>query len=109
MQGLAKYALGIAPQRKLPALARQSFERWFRGRRSGAPPSSAANNSVVLWPDTFNNYFHPETAIAAVEGVEAAGCEVRPPPRKRCCWRPPFHFQFLDRAKAPRVRTMPRA
>src|SRR5262245_58766585 len=31
---------------------------------------------VLLWPDTFNNYFHPETAIAAVEVLEAAGCTV---------------------------------
>ena len=31
---------------------------------------------MILWADTFNNYFHPETAIAAVEVLEAAGCEV---------------------------------
>jgi biotin-dependent carboxylase-like uncharacterized protein len=31
---------------------------------------------VLLWPDTFNNYFKPDTARAAVEVLEAAGCDV---------------------------------
>ena len=35
-----------------------------RGRRS---------TRVLLWPDTFNNHFHPETAIAAVHVLERAG------------------------------------
>ncbi len=26
---------------------------------------------VILWPDTFNNYFHPEIALAAVDVFEA--------------------------------------
>jgi len=28
---------------------------------------------VVLWVDTFNNYFHPETCRAALEVLEDAG------------------------------------
>jgi Fe-S oxidoreductase len=29
--------------------------------------------TVLLWADTFNNYFMPSTAKAAVEVLEAAG------------------------------------
>jgi hypothetical protein len=29
-----------------------------------------------LWPDTFNNHFHPKTAEAAVEVLEQAGFRV---------------------------------
>ena len=54
---------------------------------------------VVLWPDTFNNYFHPESAIAAVEVLEAAEYEVRLPPRQACCGRPLYDFGMLDQAR----------
>jgi Fe-S oxidoreductase len=55
---------------------------------------------VVLWPDTFNNHFHPATAIAATEVLEAAGCEVVLPSRRLCCGRALYDYGFLDRAKS---------
>jgi Fe-S oxidoreductase len=54
---------------------------------------------VVLWPDTFNNHFHPQTAIAATEVLEAAGCEVTVPAAPMCCGRPLYDYGFLDEAK----------
>jgi Fe-S oxidoreductase len=53
----------------------------------------------VLWPDTWNNYFHPEIAQAAVEVLEAAGCAVRVPTRDLCCGRPVYDFGMLDVGK----------
>jgi Fe-S oxidoreductase len=61
---------------------------------------------VVLWPDTFNNYFHPETAIAAVEVLEAVGYDVRLPGGNVCCGRPLYDFGMLDRAKSLLLRTL---
>jgi Fe-S oxidoreductase len=55
---------------------------------------------VILWPDTFNNYFHPEVAHAAVAVLAAAGCEVHVPPRPLCCGRPLYEFGLLDSARA---------
>src|SRR5258708_30456135 len=55
---------------------------------------------VLLWPDTFNKRFHPATAIAAVEVLETAGCEVVLPSRRLCCGRALYDYGFLDRAKA---------
>ena len=53
----------------------------------------------MLWPDTFNNYFLPDTAKAAVEVLEAAGFRVTVPESILCCGRPLYDFGMLDRAK----------
>jgi FAD/FMN-containing dehydrogenase/Fe-S oxidoreductase len=93
--GLAKLVIGIAPERKLPAFSTQSFKSWFEKhsrRNSGGPP-------VVLWPDTFNNYFHPHIAKAAVEVVEDAGFSVQVPKQDMCCGRPLYDYGMLDTAK----------
>jgi Fe-S oxidoreductase len=95
LRDIAKYMAGVSPLRTIPAFASTSFRNWFAERKpvnSGAP-------LVVLWPDTFNNYFHPETAIAAVEVLEAAGFQVRLPAGNVCCGRPLYDFGMLDRAK----------
>jgi len=54
---------------------------------------------VLLWPDTFNNYFLPDTAMAGVEVLEAAGYQVMLPRVPLCCGRPLYDFGMLDRAK----------
>ncbi|HEU5422017.1 MAG TPA: (Fe-S)-binding protein, partial [Nitrolancea sp.] len=53
----------------------------------------------LLWPDTFNNHFYPETLHAAVEVLEAAGFQVLLPPRPLCCGRPLYDFGMLDLAR----------
>jgi len=54
---------------------------------------------VLLWPDTFNNYFLPDTAKAAVEVLESAGYNVLLPKANLCCGRPLYDWGMLDRAK----------
>jgi FAD/FMN-containing dehydrogenase/Fe-S oxidoreductase len=54
---------------------------------------------VLLWADTFNNYFLPPTAKAAVEVLEAAGFRVIVPQANLCCGRPLYDFGMLDRAE----------
>jgi Fe-S oxidoreductase len=61
---------------------------------------------VLLWPDTFNNYFLPQTAKAAVEVLEAAGFSVRLPKGVVCCGRPLYDWGFLDRAKRLLLKTL---
>ncbi|MBS1191718.1 MAG: FAD-binding oxidoreductase [Rhodocyclaceae bacterium] len=92
--GAIKGLVGIAPQRRLPAFAREPFTRTFR--RRPWPPTGKA---LILWPDTFNNYLHPEVALAAAEVLENAGYEVRIPGRHLCCGRPLYEFGMLDRAR----------
>jgi Fe-S oxidoreductase len=54
---------------------------------------------VLLWPDTFTNYFRPQTGQAAVEVLEAAGYRVELPPRPLCCGRPLYDYGMLSLAK----------
>jgi Fe-S oxidoreductase len=53
----------------------------------------------MLWPDTFNNHFHPANAKAAVEVLEDAGYQVTIPQVSLCCGRPLYDFGMLERAK----------
>ena len=54
---------------------------------------------VLLWPDTFNNHFLPDTAMAAAEFLEASGYEVVLPRKRVCCGRPLYDWGFLGMAK----------
>ena len=101
---LAKSVSGIAPERSLPAFAKQSFREQFNqihlGRRDPVQARSVRRGEpVILWADTFSNFFRPETALAAVEVLEAAGCRVSLPPERLCCGRPYYDFGLLDAAK----------
>jgi Fe-S oxidoreductase len=94
--------VGISPQRAIPAFAGVSFRSWFSRRK----PTNSSAPPVVLWPDTFNNYFHPDTAIAAVEVLEAAGFQTHLPEANVCCGRPLYDFGMLDRAKKLLLNTL---
>jgi FAD/FMN-containing dehydrogenase/Fe-S oxidoreductase len=96
LRDLAKFIGGIAPERSLPPFAGQTFKEWYRKHGS---PQNSWQPRVILWPDTFNNYFHPETAKAAVEVLEAAGYQVIVPMEHLCCGRPLYDYGMLDTAK----------
>jgi Fe-S oxidoreductase len=89
--GASKRLLNIPQQRTLPPFAPRSFTSTFNGAGSGM--------KVILWPDTFNNYFHPEVAHAAAQALARAGCEVHIPQRPLCCGRPLYEFGLLDSAR----------
>ena len=93
---LAKLAAGMPQERAIPEFAPQTFRNWFMKRKS-AP--SGANGTVILWPDTFNNYFFPETAQAATEVIESTGFSVAIPRKHLCCGRPLYDYGMLDTAK----------
>ena len=54
---------------------------------------------MVLFADTFNDHFHPDVAIAAVEVLEDAGFFVHVPMADVCCGRPLYDYGFLGMAK----------
>jgi FAD/FMN-containing dehydrogenase/Fe-S oxidoreductase len=95
LRDIAKFAAGMPRARRIPAFAPQTFKSWFRRRKAINPDGPP----VLLWPDTFNNYFKPATAQAAVEVLEAAGFHVTLPQANLCCGRPLYDFGMLDRAK----------
>jgi FAD/FMN-containing dehydrogenase/Fe-S oxidoreductase len=95
LSALAKWAGGIAQERHIPAFAAQTFKDWFFQR----PPANPNGSPVILWPDTFNNFFNPENLQAAVEVLEAAGFRVLVPPMPLCCGRPLYDFGMLSTAQ----------
>ncbi len=93
--GALKLAAGIAPARQAPPLAPVTFTRWFAGHQS-----PEGGRPVLLWPDTFTNYFSPEVGIAAVQVLEQAGCRVQLPKGPTlCCGRPLYDYGMLPTAK----------
>jgi len=95
LRSMAKALAGIAPERQIPAFAPQTFKQWFHQRG----PRNEGRPRVILWPDTFNNYFHPEVARAAVEVLEAVGYAIEVPQRSLCCGRPLYDFGMLNLAE----------
>lgn len=117
---LVKAAAGVAQGRRLPRLARRPFRRRFATLRPGSLAGRAGRGAagaagtlasrhaagdgepprVILWPDTFNDHFHPEVPWAAVEVLETAGFAVTVPKRESlCCGRPLYDQGFLGTAK----------
>jgi FAD/FMN-containing dehydrogenase/Fe-S oxidoreductase len=112
--GMLRSFLGLPNERKLPKFAKRTFRKWARSRRasaqqalkSAASAASAGERAVILWPDTFTNYFHPEIGQAALEVLEGAGFQVQVPQSHLCCGRPLYDFGMLDRAKEYLTRIM---
>jgi FAD/FMN-containing dehydrogenase/Fe-S oxidoreductase len=130
LRDIAKLAAGVSPHRTIPAFAQQTFRGWFERHKSvpagvdsnanqwgsttgkdttSVVPLSAqqtralapeGHRDVLLWPDTFTNYFSPGIAQAAVEVLEHSGFRVQIPGAILCCGRPLYDFGFLDRAKS---------
>ena len=99
LRDITKMVAGISQQRSIPAFAPETFRRWFQRRQRNVTGLKNAS-PVLLWPDTFNNYFLPATAKAAVEVLESAGYHVILPRANLCCGRPLYDFGMLDRAQA---------
>jgi len=92
----------IHRDRALPEFAAQSFRNWFGRRLSTA----GRERTVVLFPDTFSNFFEPHIARAAVEVLERAGFGVEIPAADLCCGRPLFDQGMLDTARRWLTRVM---
>ncbi|MBV8480622.1 MAG: FAD-binding oxidoreductase [Actinobacteria bacterium] len=92
---LVKLAAGMAPERETPTFAPLTLQEWFARRGTKNP----GGRKVVLFPDTFNNRFHTEVGVAAVEAIEAAGWQVVMPQGHICCGRPLYDYGFLDLAE----------
>jgi Fe-S oxidoreductase len=95
---LAKVAVGMPLARSIPAFAPETFQQWWRKRPRQEEDDDRPQ--VLLWPDTFNNHFHPETAIAAVTVLERAGFRVVVPLQPLCCGRPLYDYGMLATAKS---------
>lgn len=107
VRDLIKQILHIAPERRLPRLASPTFRQFAAKRgvrtigrkRRVKDQTIDGRQEIILWVDTFNNSFHPETTRAALELLESAGYSVAIPRQPLCCGRPLYDFGMVDRAK----------
>ncbi len=65
-----------------------------KARTDGVP------QSVLLWPDTWNNYYHPQSLQAAETVLTLAGFRVETPRGHICCGRPLYDFGLLSAARS---------
>ncbi|MFF0079629.1 FAD-binding and (Fe-S)-binding domain-containing protein [Streptomyces canus] len=81
---LSRAAVAIAgvENREVPLFAGETLQQWFARHE---PYGDGARGSVLLWPDTFTNHFHPHIGQAAVTLMEHAGWRVVLPEEPLCC------------------------
>jgi FAD/FMN-containing dehydrogenase/Fe-S oxidoreductase len=97
---LIKRIAGVAQERKLPRLAEKSYQKTRSSLQAGTRKDAAANAGVLLWPDTWNNYYHPQSLTAAETVLASAGFKVETPSGHICCGRPLYDFGLLDAARS---------
>jgi FAD/FMN-containing dehydrogenase/Fe-S oxidoreductase len=102
LRRLATGAAGLE-DRTLPTFAAQTLQQWWARR---GPGPEGPRGTVMLWPDTFTNYFHPEVGRAAVAVLEAAGWQVSVPDQQLCCGLTWISTGQLDTAKRQLRRTV---
>jgi Fe-S oxidoreductase len=103
LDSIIKSVLGVAQPRQLPRFAAANF----RDRFHNFPiPKSKTGQPVLLWPDTWNNYFYPQALTSAAKVLTAAGTTVQIPTRHICCGRPLYDFGFLDAARRYLLRIL---
>jgi len=105
--------LGLSARRERPRWRRDVFEGAATRVGGGVSPARPANSGmgpdndedrpeVVLWVDTFNTYFEPENAHAALRVLQAAGYRVHVPTptgRPPCCGRTFLNAGLVDEAR----------
>lgn len=105
LSNVLKRIAGIATERSLPRFAERSFCAQFdalqpRRRDPAREGGVRRGDPVLLFPDTFSNFFRPQTAMSAARVLEASGARVELPRERLCCGRPYYDYGMLDKAKA---------
>ncbi len=93
---IAKWMSGMAPQRSVPQFSKQTFRAWHTKQ---TPSEVKKRKKVILWADTFNNYFNSEVSQAAYQVLDHLGFEVVVPKASLCCGRPLYDYGMLTQAK----------
>jgi len=74
-------------------------DRAGRGNRAAGRGGRLEAGQLLLFNDTFTNYYHPEIGLAARDVLGAAGLPVQLAPNV-CCGRPLISQGLLERARA---------
>ncbi|WP_163509755.1 FAD-binding and (Fe-S)-binding domain-containing protein [Fodinicola acaciae] len=99
---LARIVAGVE-NRELPLFAPQTFQQWHQRHYRGG---DGRRGSVLLWPDTFTNHFHPHIGVAATKVLTDAGWDVVVPTEPMCCGLTWISTGQLATAKKILMRTV---
>tara|TARA_B100000676_G_scaffold241522_1_gene242744 strand:- start:652 stop:1659 length:1008 start_codon:yes stop_codon:yes gene_type:complete len=94
---LGEIFIGVTSHRENPQWRSDTFQN------QQPTTNNPENPEVVLWVDTFNTYFEPENAHAAIKILEAAGYSVNLPvfeTRPVCCGRTFLNAGLIEEARA---------
>jgi Fe-S oxidoreductase len=91
---------GVDPRRNIPEFVDQTFRAWFAAR------PAAVGDPVLLFVDTFTNYFTPEVGRATVQVLEDAGYAPQLTAKQQCCALTWISTGQLDAAKRILGRTV---
>lgn len=95
-------AAGADSRRKPPSYASCPFPKWFNQR---SKPNGRLTKKVVLFDDTYMNYYQTGVGMSAVELLESCGYEVTLA-NAGCCQRPKISLGFLREAKIEGEKTL---
>jgi len=87
----AENVLGIDRRRTLPTFAGRTLDR--------LAPRADDRSDVIVFNDTFTNYYEPEVGLAALDVLRAAGVRAGLVTH-RCCGRPQISKGLLTAARA---------
>jgi FAD/FMN-containing dehydrogenase/Fe-S oxidoreductase len=87
---------GIDQRRTLPALSSRTFASQVRNR-------SKPDANVLLFNDTFTNFYDPEIGVAVWDVLDATGLTVGLAPN-HCCGRPLISKGLLTKARTQAMR-----
>ena len=94
---LNQQLLGIDSRRSLPAWKPNTLRQWMSSR-NGQGRGKVSSIPVVLFNDTFTNYFEPEIGRAVVELLESLSIDVQLG-EHHCCGRPLISQGLLEKAR----------
>jgi FAD/FMN-containing dehydrogenase/Fe-S oxidoreductase len=106
LRRLTRRVVGLAEERSLPAFRR---DRFLDREVEALATRDASHGEVMLFVDTFNRYFEPENARAALRVIAASGYKAVPPRhggRPICCGRTYLSAGMVDKARAEAQRTL---
>jgi FAD/FMN-containing dehydrogenase/Fe-S oxidoreductase len=79
LRSIARWVAGVDQRRSLPAFATRRFSRLARPAVRGERPK------VVIWADSFTEYFQTDGGQAALRVLDGAGYDVEVLSRPQCC------------------------
>src|SRR5699024_7009416 len=89
--------------RQFPRFATQTLRDGFAGR---TPIGEGNRGTVMLFPDTFTNFFSPHIGLAAADVIERAGWRVTIPEEPVCCGLTWISTGQLKRARSVLGKTV---